>query len=401
MIENRIRESLQGRAEAVETSSDAWDGILRGLRRRRARARLQQAGISASVLALFAGALIWSWSIFLDRSEVEPADVGTAPASVDPRVADVIDVGRYPAGIAAGDGSAWVSIAGAGECKGEIVRLGLRNGEAVETARIPFEGWPGDLAVGLGAVWAEGFRCADGGDQHGGVLRIDPVSDAVVGFIPTGPGGFVSDVAVGEGAVWVTRTVRGSSGEVLRIDPETGSIQGRIPISGDPRDVVVAEGSVWILTIVGDEDLSSLEVLRIDPDIEAVVDRVPDALGLGAGEGAVWVPVWLTENEIGLQVLDVGTLEVEETFRGDFIGFSGDHGTLGSFPVGEGGAWLLHRPVETEPVDLVRVTLGGRGVDATVSPSGTDWGIDAALDPSTDSLWLARFEDAVVRVELR
>jgi hypothetical protein len=313
---------------------------------------------------------------------------------------DVIEVGRFPAGIAAADGSAWVSVGHLQECAGEIVRLQLRDGQAVETARIPFEGGPGDLAIGHGAVWAEGYRCAEGEYDQAGILRIDLAAEAVVGFIPTGTDGFLSDVAVGEGSVWVTRTENGSSGEVLRIDPQTGSILRRIPIEGDPRDVVVAEGSVWVLGIEpGPESLSGLQILRIDPVTEEVTDRIPDALGLGVGQGVVWIPVWLAENEPGLRVLDAGTLQQQEVFRGDFVGFSGDHGTLGSFPVGEGGAWLLHRSVGEIPRDLVRVMPGG--IDTTASPAGGDWGIDAALDPSTGSLWLARYQDSAVLIALR
>jgi hypothetical protein len=402
MIEDRVRESLRDRADRVETSSYAWDGIDRTLRRRGRRARLQRAGLAAAILTVFAAGLTWTWLGLPDLRSVRPTETAATPVPVDPRVVDVIEVGRWPAGIAAGGGSAWVSLSGAGECDGEIVRLAVRGEETVETARIAVDGWPGDLAITGDAVWAEGSVCTDEGNAQAGVLRIDPATNRVVGFIPTGGGGFLSDVAVGEGAVWVTRTEEESAGEVLRIDSETGSIESRIPIAGDPRDVVVAEGSVWVLMISpGPETPSWLEILRIDPATDVVADRIPDVLGLGVGEDSLWLPVWLTQNDLGLKILDARTLEVREVVEGEFVGFSGDHGTLGSFPVGEGGAWVLHRPTAEDPADLVRVPPSGGGPDATVSPSGTDWGIDAALDPTTDTLWLARYEDAVVRVDLR
>lgn len=402
MIEDRVRGSLRDRADRVETSSDAWDGIDRALRRRGRRARLQRAGLAAAILTSFAAGLTWTWTALPDPRSVRPTDTTATPVPVDPHVVDVIGVGRWPAGIAAGGGSAWVSLSGAGECDGEIVRLAMRGEEIVETARIPVDGWPGDLAITGDAIWIEGSVCTDEGNTRVGVLRVDPATDRLVGFIPIGGGGFLSDVAVGEGAVWVTRTEEGSAGEVLRIDPETDSIKSRIPIVGDPRDIVVAEGSVWVLMISpGPETASWLEVLRIDPATDEVADRIPDVLGLGVGEGSLWLPVWLTENDLGLRILDARTLEVQEVVEeGEFIGFSGDHGTLGSFPVGEGGAWLLHRLGPDDTADLVRVPPGGGGADATVSPSGSDWGIDAALDPTTDTLWLARYEDAV-RVDLR
>ena len=62
-------------------------------------------------------------------------------------------------------------------------------------------------------------------------------------------------IAVGEGAVWVSNPCDGS---VLKIDPRSG-VTTRIPVGGDPSDIGIGFGSVWVSDMDGTET-------RIDPD---------------------------------------------------------------------------------------------------------------------------------------
>ena len=52
-----------------------------------------------------------------------------------------------------------------------------------------------------------------------------------------------SNIAVGEGAVWVLNT---EDGTVARIDPETKAVTGRFETRGVPTDIAAGEGAVWI-----------------------------------------------------------------------------------------------------------------------------------------------------------
>jgi DNA-binding beta-propeller fold protein YncE len=53
-------------------------------------------------------------------------------------------------------------------------------------------------------------------------------------------------VTTGEGAVWVLAVDRGGVGSLFEIDPETIRVLDRLTVVGDPADIVVADGSVWV-----------------------------------------------------------------------------------------------------------------------------------------------------------
>jgi streptogramin lyase len=101
-------------------------------------------------------------------------------------------------------------------------------------------------------------------------------------------GGRVSNLAVGNGAVWgVKRQAQGHSHyEIVEIDPSTGRIVGRpVPLSGLATGLDVGEGAVWAVTIRG-------VLLRIDPASHQTLSRVQlprGVSGLAAGLGGVWI----------------------------------------------------------------------------------------------------------------
>ena len=113
------------------------------------------------------------------------------------------------------------------------------------------------------------------------VQRIDPASNTLVATIGVGedPG----SVATGEGAVWVTSKLANT---VTRIGVTADDMtRSRIPSKG-PRDVVVADGLVWVLE-------TSTAIDRLNPDTGTHVDTLPPTVSgspnfLAVGEDAVW-----------------------------------------------------------------------------------------------------------------
>ena len=93
------------------------------------------------------------------------------------------------------------------------------------------------------------------------------VSDARSGKVvkSIGIGAPALDVAVGQDAVWVAT---GSSGSIVRVDPEIGAVVDRIDLAG-PDDIVVPDAAG---VTVGDDGMlwvaSAEGVLRVDPDRE-------------------------------------------------------------------------------------------------------------------------------------
>jgi streptogramin lyase len=171
-----------------------------------------------------------------------------------------------------------------------------------------------DVAVGEGSVWVLtcNRRCGDDGRRsEGSLVRIDPVTkQALASAHVARP----HALAVSEAAVWV---VDFWGSKVTRFDPRTmhqvASIQLRLPFAVCqscpdvhdfvPWDVAVGDGAVWVSTGRG-------VLARIDPSTNAVGDivRLPgDTTGeVAAGEGAVWV----TENVQGLFRIDPSTNRV-------------------------------------------------------------------------------------------
>jgi hypothetical protein len=417
-IEERLREAFSIRADSALPSEEAWEAIEAGLarrRRRRAAAGFLAAGAALVVVAV---STAWMWTAL--RAGPGPASESEAP--LNPRVTAAIDVGDYPAGIATGEGAVWVVVPSAthgDDCGGEVVRIDPgTNGVA---ARIPIDGWPSNVALGFGSVWVEGLLCTPNGDVPG-VTRIDPRTNTASGSVflaEPGVGATSADVAVGEGSVWATLSADplADAGEVVRIDPATTGVVARVPVEGTPRDVVVGEGGVWVLSLLPEREshlcgaegpceappgsLSGMEVLHVDPATNAVVGNYPNALSVGVGEGAVWMGVWLTEGDLGLVRIDPRTgRRIGEPLPGDFRGFAGEHGTIGTLVTGNDGLWFWGFPSPDSARGLIQhLDEADLRVDATVDHHST-W-IDAALDPSAEVLWISNYEDTVTRIDLR
>ena len=131
------------------------------------------------------------------------------------------------------------------------------------------------IAVGAGAVWVVG----DPVDPA--LWRIDPASGRLVATIrlPFAP----TDVAVGNGAVWVTSEL---DDRLERIDPSTNQVTATIPVGKGAGALAVGAGAVW----VGDE--VGRAISRIDPRamrITATIKLDLTPVDLGVANGVLWV----------------------------------------------------------------------------------------------------------------
>jgi DNA-binding beta-propeller fold protein YncE len=105
-------------------------------------------------------------------------------------------------------------------------------------------------------VWAAG-----GINVPSRLLRIDAATNTISATINTG-GGTGLGVAVGFDSVWTTGTGNGpatGNGFLLRIDPETNNVVGKLNLAGAPLNIATGAGSIW--ATLPDEGL----VLRVAP----------------------------------------------------------------------------------------------------------------------------------------
>lgn len=102
------------------------------------------------------------------------------------------------------------------------------------------------VGIGLGSVWVP--DCAD---QQ--IARIDPKTNKVSGTIDIAVCCDKQN-AVGEGAVWMP-----VGSLLMRIDPRTMNVVGKVPTGPVLAQAAVGSGSVWVTSPMANK------VVRVDP----------------------------------------------------------------------------------------------------------------------------------------
>jgi hypothetical protein len=181
--------------------------------------------------------------------------------------------------VAAGAGAVWIAEDGVG-----ITQLDPRTGQVLRRIRLPYGGPGTHLAAGAGAVIVVGFRAP--------TVRIDPGSGRILARLSVGP---ATNVVIGHGSAWFLRV----DGTVVRVDLRTNKVVAQIRALGDypppppllssedgPKVIAVSADAVWVADHSG-------AILRIDPATNRVAGKLQvfpasPVLSLAAGEGALW-----------------------------------------------------------------------------------------------------------------
>ena len=135
----------------------------------------------------------------------------------------------YVSAIAVGAGAVWVV---GDPVDPALWRIDPESGRVVAMIRLPFA--PTDVAVGDGAVWVTS-------ELDDRLERIDPVTNQVSATIPVGRG--AGAIAVGAGAVWVADEVDRA---ISRVDPRAMRVTATIKLDLTPVDLSVANGVLWV-----------------------------------------------------------------------------------------------------------------------------------------------------------
>lgn len=236
-----------------------------------------RAAVGPSGLAFGAGA-VWA-----------PMAVPGSVWQIDPasnRVVARISLGgplRETISVSVTRGAVWVAASGEGE-SGVLFRVDPARQRVV--AQVRLDGIPTAVAASPTAVWVA--------TAGGGVVQVDPKRNRAVGSVTTGGGpplGFSQTIALGAGGVWLAEPF---AELVVRIDPATRHVVARIP-AGAATNLAIGQGAVWVV--------SSRGLLRIDPRRNRVVASVPAAklrltLLATTGGGAVWAAGWNSVSRI-------------------------------------------------------------------------------------------------------
>ena len=181
-------------------------------------------------------------------------------------------VGRGARDLVAVGDELWVTIAR----QRRVMRLSGRDGSTAAPP-ITLTGRARQIDAGEGAVWVADVA---GGEAADTLVRLDPETGAVEGRTVVQEG--ITDVRAAAGAVWV---VTRHTPLLLKLDPATGREVLRRELQPEPLRVDVGAGYVWV-TVHGDNT-----VVRIDPRSgEAVPIAVPSKpFGIEAHRGGIWI----------------------------------------------------------------------------------------------------------------
>ena len=129
--------------------------------------------------------------------------------------------------IAVGEGAVWIN------GNGGITRIDATT-HATTLLKAVEPGGIAGIAVGEGAVWVAGLST---GLDRAPLWRIDPRGEFVIASTAVGA------APAGAGSIWVANSLDGS---VSRVDPGTNTLARAIPVGAAPRDVAVGEGAIWV-----------------------------------------------------------------------------------------------------------------------------------------------------------
>jgi PQQ-like domain len=203
-------------------------------------------------------------------------------------------------------------------------------------------------------------------DARSSLYSVEIATDRIVGapihLFPMAQGQLV----VARGSLWVTNDNHGPFGRLFRIDRMSRTVAGAVRVPGDPRSVVLADRSLW----VGASD--SGRVVRVDPStgtVEGRPIRVGGALlELAADRGKIWVADTYSGRLVTIDA-STGSVIVDRPLAG-----------LGGIAASRGTVWTVSRNGDVAAFDAA----SGR---RTLTPSRIRGGADAIVTSGT-SVWV-------------
>jgi hypothetical protein len=275
----RLRDELHDALDRASVEDKPWPvahNDIRGRVRARRQRRLSVAAAVAAVAAVAGIILV-----------VQPGAKRTHnPAPPTAQALHVVATSTYkgstPARLAVGGGALFAAFWDSGT----VARLDPETLQETGSLRVGSrQNGPLSIAYGYGSLWVLNF-----GD--GRLWRVDPASMRPTSKIKL----FAepSQVAVGDGAVWVTvccgTTKTATRQRLLRIDPTSGAITGSVVIPGDGETINLAVGP-QVLVSSQDAPLSVVDpaTLTIQRRLHTTCDACDGAPGIAVGEGSFYV----------------------------------------------------------------------------------------------------------------
>ena len=269
-LDKLLRDSLKATGEGYRPIRQA-DARREFLRRARTRRIYLGGSFAFAAAAMAAVVLFFVTSVISTESPGDDRDnAGIASTSVTA----MIEVGRRPVAVAVGDGFVWVANAG----DQSVSKVDPATNEVVDTYAV--EGTPAGLEFAGGYVWVaieDRARLVS--------IRVD---DGAIDELTLAGGGTDLDMASGGQDLWVVS----SDTPLQRIDTADHTPIDQDTAVGDPVDVTVGHGKVWLLGASGrieklDQNTGLSEgFIPLDAPVSpSASDLITDATGLWVSDG--------------------------------------------------------------------------------------------------------------------
>jgi YVTN family beta-propeller protein len=314
--------------------------------RRRRRGGLLIAAGGAALLAVLLAVAVRLAGSGASTVQVAPNSLAAIDVRSD-RVAAAITVGARPGAVAFGSGSLWV----ANLDDQTISRVDPTKLQPLRTLTVSNP--PTAIAATSAGVWVAGSSPTA---AFVSVSRIDPQFDVIdhtvrIGnVVPGSPGVIAAQGA----ALWVAPF----SGELTRLDSQSGGIVQQLDPNAAPTGIAVAADAVWLT------DSDANNVTRVDPTglvSSLAVGHGPS--GIAVGEGGIWVA---DTGDNAIVRIDPSTRAVTTTIP---VG----HAPAG-VAIGSGSVWVANSGDGT----VTRVDPGTEKAIATIAVGGSPQAITVA-----------------------
>lgn len=208
------------------------------------------------------------------------------------------------------------------------------SGRIVANLTLPVR--PTRVAAGFGALWITSA-------SSGQVVRVDPETLSIRQEIDLGRG--IGPISFADSAVWVANV---DAGSVTRIDPVSNEAVQTVSVGNGPSDMTAADAHLWIANRLDGS------VAKFDPRRGKVLERIPVGLS----------PAGIVATEDSLWVTDEGSATIAQLDLASESAVSAIHVGSGPGPVIASGdaVWVVNRSDET----LSRIGQSG-SVEATLS----------------------------------
>lgn len=199
----------------------------------------------------------------------------------------------FPGAITSTGGSVWVAQDGGPELRefdadsGKLLRrVMIQNGEGQSD---------GGIAYGAGSLWV---------NSGNGLARVDPRTGRIVKQFSVA-GISSMRIVFADGAVYAARQ---GNGDIVKIDPVTDRMAPPTLLHGWVTDLVVGGGSVWVSTVPGGVYRLGESDLAVQPTFSAGGD--PEQIAFGGGA------LWITDPTAGSVSRVAQISGARETFSG-------------------------------------------------------------------------------------